>query len=64
MFKTIQEHGVTICFLVPTMINMLASSPGVEQYDLSSLKTMWYGALSIRERSLMGYCSKRGRKIE
>ncbi len=42
--KTIQEHGITHTMLVPTMINMLVNFRCVETYDLSSLRTIFYGA--------------------
>jgi long-chain acyl-CoA synthetase len=44
ILTTIQAHGITDTFLVPTMVNMLANFPGVETYDLSSLRTIFYGA--------------------
>ncbi len=40
----IQAHNVTHTVLVPTMVNMLANFPGVETYDLSSLRIIYYGA--------------------
>jgi acyl-CoA synthetase (AMP-forming)/AMP-acid ligase II len=49
---TIQEHGITLIFLVPTMVNMLANFPGVETYDLSSLRTIGYGASPMPEAVL------------
>ncbi|MGH8659587.1 MAG: acyl-CoA synthetase [Gammaproteobacteria bacterium] len=52
MLNTIQEHRVTHTFLAPTMINMLASFPGVETYDLSSLRTIFYGASPMPEAVL------------
>lgn len=52
MLNTIQEHGVTDTFLAPTMVNMLASFPGVETYDLSSLRTIFYGASPMPEAVL------------
>ena len=52
MLTTIQEHGVTHTLLVPTMINMLANFPGVETYDCSSLRTIYYGASPMPEAVL------------
>jgi len=40
----IGENRVTNCLLVPTMINILVNFPGLEDYDLSSLKKIMYGA--------------------
>lgn len=42
--QTIAEEKITNVTLVPTMINMLVNFPRVEDYDLSSLKRIWYGA--------------------
>ena len=43
---------VTNVFLVPTMINALLQTPGVEQADFSSLKAISYGASPISEAVL------------
>jgi long-chain acyl-CoA synthetase len=50
--KTIQEHGITHTVLVPMMVNMLANFPVVETYDLSSLRTVFYGASPMPEAVL------------
>lgn len=41
---TIDKLGVTATMLAPTMIRMLLDSPNVRNYDLSSLKSIVYGA--------------------
>ena len=43
IFEAIQGHRATTMFLVPTMINMLLGSPERARFDLSSLKTVFYG---------------------
>ena len=43
IFEAIQRHRATTMFLVPTMINMLLGSPERARFDLSSLKTVFYG---------------------
>src|SRR5260370_26895346 len=43
IFEAIQRYRATTMFLVPTMINMLLASPERDRYDLSSLKTIFYG---------------------
>ena len=48
----IQEHGITHTVLVPTMVNMLANFPRAETYDLSSLRTILYGASPMPEAVL------------
>jgi long-chain acyl-CoA synthetase len=43
IFEAIERHRATTMFLVPTMINMLLGRPERSRYDLSSLKTIFYG---------------------
>jgi acyl-CoA synthetase (AMP-forming)/AMP-acid ligase II len=43
IFEAIVRYKATTMFLVPTMINMLLSSPERSRYDLSSLHTIFYG---------------------
>ena len=43
IFEAIERCRATTMFLVPTMINMLLASPERDRYDLSSLKTIFYG---------------------
>jgi acyl-CoA synthetase (AMP-forming)/AMP-acid ligase II len=43
IFEAIERYRVTTMFLVPTMINMLLASSDRARYDLSSLKTIFYG---------------------
>ena len=45
--KAIQDFKVTRIILVPTMINMVINHPAINEYDLSSLKTIVYGASPI-----------------
>ena len=42
--STIDKLGVTATMLAPTMIRMLIDSPRIRNYDLSSLKSIVYGA--------------------
>ena len=44
LLETIQRERVTRLFLVPAMINRLVNYPGVERFDLASLKLVMYGA--------------------
>lgn len=41
--KTIEEEKVNIYFLVPAMLFFILSSPNLEKYDLSSLRTLACG---------------------
>jgi long-chain acyl-CoA synthetase len=45
----IEKFKVTETLLVPTMIQMLVDHPGIEKYDLSSLRGVLYGASPISE---------------
>jgi acyl-CoA synthetase (AMP-forming)/AMP-acid ligase II len=42
--RSIEEHKITDVLLVPVMINMLLASPEITRTDLSSLRTIVYGA--------------------
>ncbi|MFL9812711.1 AMP-binding protein [Stutzerimonas sp. VN223-3] len=44
LLEIIQRERVTRLFMVPAMINRLVNFPGVERYDLSSLRLVIYGA--------------------
>ncbi|WP_037189131.1 AMP-binding protein [Rhodococcus sp. 114MFTsu3.1] len=44
VLDTIAKLKVTATMLAPTMIRMLLDAPDVDQYDLSSLKSVVYGA--------------------
>ncbi len=49
VLAAISSQRVTHGVLVPTMINMLVHHPDVENYDLSSLETIVYGASPMPE---------------
>jgi len=40
----VQEHKITHTFMVPTMVQMILAHPALDQYDLSSLRSLTYGA--------------------
>ncbi len=44
LLETIQREKANYTMLVPAMIHMILAHPGVRQYDLSSLKGIFYGA--------------------
>ena len=50
--RLIEQEKVAHVFLVPAMINMLLQAPEIETADLSSLKTVAYGASPIGEAVL------------
>lgn len=47
VLQAIDERGVTWAFLVPTMLYRLLDHPELDEYDLSSLRTVLYGASPI-----------------
>jgi len=47
LLETIQRERANYSMLVPAMIHMILAHPGVHQYDLSSLKGIFYGAAPI-----------------
>jgi acyl-CoA synthetase (AMP-forming)/AMP-acid ligase II len=53
VLETIASHGVTHTLLVPTMIQMMIDDPAMrEERDLSSLRTIVFGASPISETLL------------
>ena len=44
IFKTIEQHKATTTLIVPTLINILLNHPEIDQYDLSSIHTIYYGS--------------------
>lgn len=48
----IEQEKVTNTLLVPTMVNLLASSGRIGEYDVSSMKRMLYGASPMPEAVL------------
>jgi long-chain acyl-CoA synthetase len=48
----IQQERITNALFVPTMINMLVNFPKIGDYDVSTLKTMTYGASPMPEAVL------------
>ena len=45
--RMIEEHDITVCVLVPTMINMFLNHPGTAERDLSSWRMCLYAASPI-----------------
>ena len=69
LLSTIQRHRVTSMLLVPTMISRLVGAPELGEYDLSSLKTIAYGASPMPQAVLaealrrlpgVGFCQAYG----
>lgn len=47
VMQAIQDYRINCMLLVPTMIYALLDSPRLEEFDLSSLETVFYGASAI-----------------
>ncbi|CAH1382406.1 unnamed protein product [Tenebrio molitor] len=47
--QTIQKYKMEQLMLVPTLINFIATSPLVDQYDLSSVKQVWSAGSALFE---------------
>ncbi|MFF5138202.1 class I adenylate-forming enzyme family protein [Streptomyces sp. NPDC013157] len=52
VFSTIEKLGVTATMLAPTMIRMLLDAPDAGDFDLSSLKSVVYGAAPMPLKDL------------
>jgi long-chain acyl-CoA synthetase len=50
--QAVERFRVTDVLLVPTMIQMFVDQPGIEEWDLSSLRQILYGASPISEALL------------
>ncbi len=57
VLETIEQHHVTNLCLVPTMIQMMLDHPSMGQRDLSSLRTVFYGASAVPD-ALMARAQK------
>ncbi|MEU3273138.1 AMP-binding protein [Saccharomonospora sp. NPDC006951] len=49
----VERERITFGMLAPTMIHMVVNHPGVDQRDVSSLRTMLYGSAPISETTLV-----------
>ena len=49
VLEAVAEHGITDLGLVPTMIQMLVDHERIEEFDLSSVRRVFYGASPISE---------------
>jgi acyl-CoA synthetase (AMP-forming)/AMP-acid ligase II len=53
LLQVIEEHRVTEAFVVPAVLMMLLAVPELERTDVSSLRTVFYGASPISEDLLV-----------
>jgi acyl-CoA synthetase (AMP-forming)/AMP-acid ligase II len=57
VLTAVQEHGVTDVLLVPTMIQLVVDSPRVDEFDLTSVRRVMYGASPMSD-ALLGRAMK------
>ncbi|MGY1714231.1 long-chain-fatty-acid--CoA ligase [Geodermatophilus sp. SYSU D01106] len=57
VLSAVQEHRVTDVLLVPTMIQLTVDSPRVDEFDLTSLRRVLYGASPMSD-ALLGRAMK------
>jgi fatty-acyl-CoA synthase len=60
VLEAIQRHKITCVLLVPTMIYALLDHPRLQDYDLSSLEVIYYGASAISPSRLKEGIEKLG----
>jgi long-chain acyl-CoA synthetase len=53
ILRVIPAHGITNAFMVPAVIQFLLVTPGVDDTDFSSLRTLVYGASPITDKVLI-----------
>jgi len=53
ILRIIEEHGITDSFVVPAVLMFLLATPQLAETDVSSLRTLYYGASPISEDVLV-----------
>ena len=53
ILRDIARYGVTHALFVPAVLNLLLATPGVEEADFSTLRTIVYGASPISDEVLV-----------
>lgn len=52
LMRTVEQERATTLYMVPTMLVMLLNHPKINEFDLSSIKTIRYGAAPIATDTL------------
>ena len=60
---TIEKYRITATMLVPTMLYVLLDHPRFDEFDLSSLETVYYGAAAISPSRLQEAIRRMGPKF-
>jgi long-chain acyl-CoA synthetase len=61
--RNVQEYKVTVTALVPTMAAFLLNHPAMDQYDLSSLEQVVFGAAPAPVELVKAFEAKTGAKV-
>ncbi|HEX5615746.1 MAG TPA: AMP-binding protein, partial [Acidimicrobiia bacterium] len=60
VLETIEKYRITATMLVPTMLYVLLDNPAIDEHDLSSLETVYYGAAAMSPTRLKEAIEKLG----
>ena len=60
IFQTIERIDATTTLLVPTLLNILLNHPEIDNYDLSSMHTIYYGSAPMPEALIKKAVNKFG----
>jgi acyl-CoA synthetase (AMP-forming)/AMP-acid ligase II len=60
LLRTIEHHRCTVLTCVPTLLNRLMRHPQIDQYDLSSLRQIGYGAEPIHPHTFTSVVKRFG----
>jgi acyl-CoA synthetase (AMP-forming)/AMP-acid ligase II len=59
-FQTVERIKATTTLMVPTLINMVMNHPAIDQYDLSSLRLIYYGSAPMPQALIKKALNKFG----
>lgn len=59
--RIVEQHAITHCMMVPTMLYRLLELPEASDFDLSSVRTLFYGAAPISASKLAELTAKFGK---
>lgn len=62
-FHAIEKHKVTVCPLVPHLVNFLSKTPLYDQYDTSSVLAFTSATSPLREESANAFTKRTGRVL-
>lgn len=62
--QAVQQHKVTIGFVVPPVVLLLSKHPAIDKYDLSSLKMLNSGAAPLTKELVEAVHKRKGLKVK